>query len=25
LLLSLALEDGLQTDEIASLFKKLYS
>ena len=25
LLLSLALEEGLQTDEIASLFKKLYS
>ena len=25
LLLSLALEDGLQTDEIASMFKKLYS
>ena len=25
LLLSLALEDGLQTDEISSLFKKLYS
>ena len=25
LLLSLALEDGLQTTEIASLFKKLYS
>ena len=25
LLLSLALEDGLQTDEIASLFKKLYN
>ena len=25
LLLSLALEDGLQTEEIASLFKKLYS